>query len=126
MVFKWKTTLGELWFRQGASFKTRDIEAHRPFPSPHNDDGYGMIFKLDKDSVRRLKLLTTDNNGKHLLVLMNGKAVDMLRIDKPVTDGIICVWRGLSASDVRKADTLGPRIGEDKKKWKERQKKAGN
>jgi len=122
MTFNWQTMVGRKHFRISSEFKTSDIVGHRPFPSPHVEDQYGMIFKFDRDAKRRLHQLTINNNGKHLIVFMNGKPVDMLKIDKPVDDGIICVWRGLLPSDVHKADKLVPRIGEDKKVWKKRRK----
>ena len=41
-------------------------------------------------------------------------------VDKPVTDGLIVIWKRISLDEVRKADLLIPRIGEDPKAWKKR------
>ena len=120
MVFPWQTAIGKKHFRITSEFKTDEIIGHRPFPSPHAETEYGMIFQFNKDAKRRLYQMTINNKGKYLIVFMNGKPIDMLRIDKEVSDGIICVWRGILPSDVHKADKLVPRIGEDPKKWKAR------
>jgi hypothetical protein len=125
LTFPWRTSVGLLHFKKASEFKTDEVIAHRPFPSPHADTEYGMVFQLDRRSSDRLKVLTgnSSNHGKYLIVFLNQKPLDMVRIDKQVDDGLICVWRGLVASDVHKADALVPRIGENKKKWKERRKK---
>lgn len=124
MTFKWQTALGPMHFRRTSEFKTTDIIGHRPFPSPHVDTEYGMVFKFNKDAQKRLQHMTTVNNGKYLIVFINGTPMDMLKIDKPVSDGIICVWRGLLPSHVHLADSLAPRLGEDKGVWKKRLKEA--
>ena len=120
MTFEWQTSIGKKHFRISSEFRTDQIIGQRPFPSPHSENEYGMIFLFDKDAKRRLSQITTANKGKYLICFINGKPIDMLRIDKTVDDGIICVWRGLMAGDVHKADELVPRIGEDRKVWKER------
>ena len=122
--FPWQTSAGKLHFKKGAEFKTDQIIGHRPFPSPHSEHEYGMVFQLNTRASDHLRTITADtrNHGKYLIVFMNNKSLDMLRIDKRVDDGVICVWRGLQPSDVHRADKLVPRIGEDKKEWKQRRK----
>lgn len=120
LSFPWNTSIGKLHFKKGAIFKTSDIESQRPFPSPHADTEYGMMLKLTKDAQKRLSHITSLNRGKHIIVFINMKVLDMVHIDKQVDDGIICVWRGLSASDVHMADKLTHRIGETEKQWKAR------
>ena len=120
MTFEWQTSIGKKNFRVTSEFKTHEIVGQRPFPSPHSETEYGMIFQFDRDAKRRLAQLTTANKGKYLICFINGKPIDMLKIDQTVNDGIICVWRGLMPSDVHKADELVPRIGEDKATWKKR------
>lgn len=120
MTFKWPTSLGEKHFRRSSEFNTKEIIAQRPFPSPHVKTEYGMVFKFNKDATRRLESMTRNNPGKHLIIFVNGTPMDMVYIDRPVTDGMVCIWRGLLASHVHLADSLAPRIGEDAKKWKKR------
>jgi len=124
LTFEWMTAIGKKHFKVASEFKTDQIVAQRPFPSPHAETEYGMIFKLDRRGQEHLRILTADtrNHGSHLIVFMNNKPLDMLRIDKAIDDGLICVWRGLAPSDVHKADNLVPRIGEDAKTWKKRRK----
>lgn len=123
LSFAWQTSLGKKYFKVASEFKTSDIMAQRPFPSPHSDTEYGMIFQLDAASKNRLSVLTSNNIGKYLIVFINNKPLDMVYIDKRVDDGLICVWRGLSAQDVHMADKLTHRIGETEKQWKARLKK---
>lgn len=120
LSFPWNTSIGEKHFRRGAAFKTQDVAAQRPFPSPHNDLEYGMIFQLTPDARRRLSFMTANNNGKYMIVFLNNKPLDMVKIDKKIDDGIICVWRGLSTAEVHKADELTHRVGETKAQWKKR------
>ena len=47
----------------------------------------------------------------------------MVRIDKPVSDGILVIWSGVTEQEVKLYDQIAPRIGEDPKKWKARLKK---
>lgn len=124
LTFPWQTSVGKKFFKKGAVFKTDQIVAQRPFPSPHSETGYGMIFQFNKQASAHLQNLTADNrnHGKYIIVFINNKSLDMLRIDKEVKDGIICVWRGLAPSDVHLADKLVPRIGENVKEWKKRRK----
>jgi hypothetical protein len=55
---------------------------------------------------------------------MNGQAMGVVRVDKPVNDGMLVIWSGVTLKEVRQYDLLLPRIGEDKKKWKTRVKEA--
>jgi hypothetical protein len=125
LTFTWQTAIGPLHFKRGSEFRTDEIIAHRPFPSPHSESEYGMVFQLSPAAANRLSILTANasNHGKHLIVFMNLTPIDMVRIDKKIDDGLICVWRGLTAAEVHIADEMVPRIGEDKETWKARRKK---
>ena len=114
-----RTLAGKRFFRKVPEVSTRDVVAFSPFPA---DDkvSYGIVFKLNKQASRRLQSTTSAHRGKLLLALVNGQAVGVVRIDKPVTDGILVIWSGITQQEIKKYDMLAPRIGEDQKKWKAR------
>ena len=98
---------------------TKDIIAFRSFPA---DDGqtYGLIFQLNKTAAGRLRSLSTAEQGKLLLAVVNGQVRDAVVIDKPVGDGLIVIWKWITLAEVKLADKHRPRIGEDPKAWKKR------
>lgn len=122
-VRKVKTLAGEKHFRKSPEISTRDIIAFSPFPADDKNT-YGLILQLNKTAKRRLFTSTSTNRGKLLLTLMNGQAMGVVRVDKPVNDGILVIWSGVTLKEVRQYDLLLPRIGEDKKKWEIRVKEA--
>ncbi|MBK1829268.1 hypothetical protein JIN77_00880 [Verrucomicrobiaceae bacterium R5-34] len=116
---KVKTLAGEYYFRKVPEVSTKDIIAFSPFPADDNLT-YGIVFKINKQATRRLQAATTMNRGKLLLALVNGQALGVVRIDKPVSDGILVIWSGVKLDEIRLYDQVAPRIGEDEKKWKKR------
>ncbi len=122
-VRKVKTLAGEKYFRKAPEISTKDIAAFSPFPADDKKT-YGLVFQLNERAKRRLFASTSSNRGKLLLALLNGQAVGVVRIDKPVNDGLLVVWSGVILREVQQYDLLVPRIGEDEKKWKQRVKEA--
>lgn len=113
------TLVGKKFFRKVPEISTKDIVAFSPFPA---DDAttYGIVFKLNAQAMRRLTTVTTMNRGKLLLALVNGQALGVVRIDKPVNDGVLVIWSGIRQQEIKLYDQVAPRIGEDPKKWKAR------
>jgi hypothetical protein len=118
-VRKVNTLAGERHFRKVPEVGTKDIVAFSPFPA---DDKftYGIVFKLNAQASRRLMAATTMNQGKFLLALVNGQALGVVRIDKPVKDGLLVIWGGVQQKEIKLYDKVAPRIGEDPKAWKKR------
>lgn len=116
---KVRTLAGEKYFRKVPEISTKDVVSFSPFPADDKKT-YGLVFKVDKRAQRRLMASTTSNRGKLLLALVNGQALGVVRIDKPVNDGILVIWSGITNEEISKYDLLVPRIGEDEKKWKAR------
>lgn len=109
-------------FQRLASISTEDVGSFQAFPS--DDGNYGAVFHLRKRGANRLGALSTAAKGRYLLAAANGRPVNVVLIDKPVTDGRLVVWHGLARSDVLRLDLALPRVGEDKKAWKLRKQKA--
>lgn len=104
------------YFRRMPEIATRDIQAFRPFPGDDGANSYGIIFKLTNNATRRLNNITLANQGRMLLAMANGRPVDMVRIDQPVDDGFIVIWKGVTEADIRLLDQGMPRIGEERKR----------
>jgi hypothetical protein len=118
-VRKVKTVAGERYFRKVPEISTHDIVAFSPFPAD-DQTTYGVLFKLNKRASQRLNASTNLNRGKLLLALVNGQAIGVVRIDKPVTDGMLVIWSGIKENEIKLYDQVAPRIGEDPKTWKKR------
>lgn len=118
-VRKVQTVAGERYFRKVPEVGTDDIVAFSPFPADDNKT-YGIVFQLSKRAAQRLHASTNLNQGKLLLALVNGQAVGVVKIDKPVTDGLLVIWSGIQQHEIKLYDKLAPRIGEDPKVWKKR------
>lgn len=118
-VFKQLTAGKEVFYNKSAEFTAKDIRAFSPFPS---EDGlsYGVVFQLNKVAAGRLRAISTANQGKLLLAVVNGQVRDAVLIDKPVGDGLLVVWKWISLGEIKAADQHMPRIGEDAKAWKQR------
>ena len=102
-------------FRRMPEISSKDFVAFSPFPA---DDGvsYGVMFKLKPNVQRRLSAISTNNQGRWLLAMVNGRAVDAVLIDKTVEDGYIVIWQGVSEAEIKQQDKALPRLGEQKKR----------
>ncbi|MGB2402982.1 MAG: hypothetical protein ACPIA7_06185 [Akkermansiaceae bacterium] len=116
---EFNTLAGTRYFRKVPEVSSKNIQACSPFPAD-DDRTYGMVFKLNAQGSKRLNEVTTMHQGKLLLSLVNGQPLGVVRIDKPVTDGILVIWTGITQQEVKLYDQIAPRIGEDPKQWKAR------
>lgn len=106
------------FFLRTPEITMKDMVAFSPFPSG-TGDAYGLVFQLRDSAKRRLNVLSLTCQGKYLLAQANGRFVDGVLIDKPVDDGMIVIWKGITTEEVKLFDKTLPRIGaKDKKKKK--------
>jgi hypothetical protein len=103
------------YFRRGSEISLKDMTAFSPFPS-ENGDGYGLVLKLKPNATNRLAAITSANQGRWLISQVNGRSVDGVLIDKPVNDGFIVIWKGITDMDIAVLDKELPRIGAPPKK----------
>ena len=110
-----------IFFRLSPEISTTDIESFRPFPA---DDGYsyGVLLKLNRTGAQRLAATTNANQGKLMMARINGRPLDVVRIDQTVSDGLLVIWQGVTVSEISMADKLMPRIGQTAKEWKKQKK----
>lgn len=119
---EFNTLAGVRYFRKVPEISSNHIVAFSPFPAD-DQRTYGLVFKLNGQGTKRLLEATTMNQGKLLLALVNGQPLGVVRIDKPVSDGMVVIWSGVTQQEIRLYDRMAPRIGEDPKEWKKRLKK---
>ncbi len=110
-----------LFFRLSPEIATTDIESFRPFPA---DDGYsyGIVLKLNATGTRRLAAVTNSNREQLFLARVNGRPLDVVKIDQTINDGILVIWQGVTTREIGMADQLMPRIGQSVTEWKKQKK----
>ena len=108
------------------AFSEQQVVAIYPFAA--GDGTWGCFFKLNDQGRIRLETMSSESNGRALVVFIGTKGgqhqvVDMI-IDRPVSDGVISVPRGLTDLEVavlrKEFKVLG---AEKEKKSKEPEKK---
>jgi hypothetical protein len=115
MIFPQMTNGQTRYFRRSPEITLLDMVSFSPFPAD-NGEGLGLIFKLKPNAANRLAAITSANLGRWFISQVNGRGVDAVMIDKPVTDGVIVIWKGASEADVAILDKKLPRIGAENKK----------
>jgi len=75
-----------------------DVVAFAPYPAP--DGTFGALFQLDEHGRVVLDTLSVERRGGFLFVLINGRLITELQIDKRVSDGKIYIPSGLTAADI--------------------------
>lgn len=104
------TIAGErMIFKKIPEFSQRSISAFEPFEADNND-GYGVVLQLDTKGRTALDLASRQYIGMTFLTMIHGLPIDLVEIDKPVTDGRFTIWRGLSKETIDEMDKFYPRI----------------
>ncbi len=88
------------YFRVSPEVVTRHFEAFRGFVA---EDGasYGAALKLTAEGERAMAVMCTNNQGRLARTIVNGKALDVIRIDRAPQDGYFIVWSGLGQADLK-------------------------
>ncbi len=76
----------------------QDVIAFYPYTAANGT--YGALFQLDEHGRIALDTLSIERRGSLLFVLINGRPITELEIDKRVSDGKIYIPSGLSAADI--------------------------
>jgi hypothetical protein len=88
----------------------REVKAVYPFVAA--DGSHGTYLKVDNHGSRLLHQHTMSRRGEMLVVLINGRQVSNLLVDRPIDDGIVSIPRGLSADDIALLTSVFPVIGQ--------------
>lgn len=103
------------FFSRTSEISMKDIKAFKPFVPEDGGGDTGVILMLKPGAVERLSGMTHMNQGRYWIVQLNGRIVDSAIIDKPVEDGVVVVWKGVTAADIESLDKTIPRVGQAKK-----------
>ncbi|MGA0112021.1 MAG: hypothetical protein ACO3PN_07955 [Chthoniobacterales bacterium] len=88
-----------------------EVDAIYPFPAA--DGSQGIYFKLGAHGSRLLQQHTMSQQGKLLVVMLNGRMVSNLLVDRAINDGIVCIPRGLSPDDIALLAGAFPVLGQE-------------
>jgi len=118
MVFPLPIGDKRLFFKKSPLTFTKEIVAFLPFFA--EDGTAGATFQFRPETARRIAALTNQNRQKWLVAMLNGRPVDAVFIEKPVTDGKLVIWQGIKQAEIISFDYIIPHIGESDKEWEER------
>src|SRR5437762_1070285 len=90
-----------------------DVMAFSPYPAQNGS--FGALFQLDDHGRVVLDTLSVERRGGFLFVLINGRMITELQIDKRVSDGKIYVPSGLTSADVELMNKQWRLIGQRKR-----------
>lgn len=118
MVFPLEMGNKKRFFKKSPATFTKEIVSLKHFVA---DDGtFGAAFAFDKAAAGRIAALTTTNQDKWLVAMLNGRAVDAVFIDRPVNDGKLVIWQGIQQVEIIRFEYAMPITGETSQQWKER------
>ena len=92
----------------------RDVIAFYPYSA--SDGNYGALFQLDEHGRVALDALSVERRGSLLFVLINGRPITELQIDRRVSDGRIYIASGLTKADIDLMKKEWRLIGQQKRK----------
>jgi hypothetical protein len=92
----------------------RDVVAFYPYPA--GEGNYGALFQLDDHGRLALDALSIERRSSLLFVLVNGRAVTELQVDRRVADGRIYIASGLTKADIELMKKDWRLIGQQRKR----------
>lgn len=90
-----------------------DIKSVYPF---HASDGtYGVYLRLDPHGANLLTQYSLERMGRNnvLAVMVNGRQVTDVLVDKPVRDGLFCIPQGLTMIEAARFVNSYPVMGQE-------------
>ena len=91
------------WFRTSPEISGRHFGAYTPFVA-QDGNGMGAVLFLNEEGMRAAMVMCSTFNGKLARILVNGRPVDTVRIDRPPSDRKIVVVSGLTLEDFKAFD----------------------
>jgi hypothetical protein len=99
----------KLFFKKMPMATHRNIKAFFPFPA--NDGSFGVALRVDESAWRTVREVGALDQGKLILVLVNGRIVQTMLADNPKKDDhIIVIWKGLTEAEVAQLKKSYPEI----------------
>ena len=94
------------WFRISPEVSGRHFGAYTPFAAP-DGNGMGAVLYLNEQGTRAVMVMCSTFQGKLARILVNGRPVDTVRIDRPQADRKIVIMGGLTIEDFKAFDKSG-------------------
>lgn len=118
MVFPVPMGNKQLFFQKTPINRLDEIVSLKHFQT--KDGTYGATFAFDKAASGRIAAVTTSNQDKWMVAMLNGRPVDVVYIDRPVRDGKLVIWRGIQQVEIIRFEYAMPITGETREQWKAR------
>lgn len=115
MIFPQVVSGERRFFRRVPEITSSDFVGFSPFPSDV-EGTYGVVFELKRNASTRLAAVSSANQKRWMVCQAFGRVIDEVIIDRPVEDGMIVIWKGLTLEEVAQLDKSFPRIGEKEKR----------
>ena len=87
-------------FKLVPEISQENVSAFQSFPAD-NGNGFGVALRLDFRGTNSLDLFTRTHSGEVALAMVNGRPVDYLSIDRPVSDGVLTIWEGVPTEVIK-------------------------
>lgn len=113
MIFTETVSGHRMIFKTLPEFSHANIAAFHPFPAA-SGNGNGVALKLDFRGTNALEVITRTNIGQALLTKVNGHSVDLVTIDRPVSDGIFTIWSGVPDEVIAELEKKYPHINQSR------------
>ncbi len=92
----------------------RDVVAFYPYSA--GEGNYGALFQFDDHGRLALDALSIERRGSLVFVLINGRPITELQIDRRVSDGRIYIESGLTKADIELMKKEWRLIGQQRKR----------
>ena len=92
----------------------RDVVAFYPYSA--GEGNYGALFQFDDHGRLALDALSIERRGSLVFVLINGRPITELQIDRRVSDGRIYIASGLTKADIELMKKDWRLIGQQRKR----------
>ena len=112
----------EITIEKLASISERDIASFYPYRA--SDGTFSAVLQLDRHGSAVLENISAQKLGLSLVVAVSGRAVAALKVDKPISDGVVFIPYGLSVADVRAMGASFPIMGQGETEGERDKRKA--
>jgi len=104
-------------FSKIPTFTDNDVSWFYPFTAA---DGvsFGAAFKFKEHAAQELKGVTLTNQGKLLGIRAADAPIQAVLIDRPIDDGVVVIWSGLTQEHLEKFQKEFPHVDDFKPKNK--------
>lgn len=90
----------QYYFKRVPTLTDRDVAYYYPFIS-EDGSSFGAGLKLTSKGTEALKALSLTHQGKLLGIRVSNAPYTAVMIDRPVDDGVVVIWKGLSKAHLK-------------------------